>query len=175
MRLLFVSVLVCLTLSFSTAQAQTSASNGERSRFSLSSIDKKMVKQFNGAWRQAALGTMDTEAVVLVLRESDGSIKSVSGGRTNQFYEFTFTWNPAIIAIVHTHPNNRDPKPQEQDILVARRFDVPIFTITLRGMYMYDPETDTITKLKNGIDWLDSSSWRQPYRLAAINTSQRRN
>jgi hypothetical protein len=172
MRLLSVSAVFCLTLFFSTAQAQTSASNGQRFRFVLSIIDKRIVRQFNEAWQQAALGTKDTEAVVLVLRESDGSIKAISGGCTNQSFKFTFTWNSGIIAIVHTHPNNRDPKPQEQDILVARRFDVPILTITLRGMYMYDPASDRITKIKSGTDWLDASNWL-PVSLAANEHSQR--
>jgi hypothetical protein len=179
MRLLLISLVTCVSLSFSDVQAQSPASNGNRplvgtpSRFVPSDIDEKMVKQFNGAWQQCVLGTKDTEAVVLVLREPDGSVKAVSAGRSNQSYEFTFTWNPAIIAVVHTHPNNRDPKPVEQDILVARRFDIPIFTITRRGMHMYDPATDRITKVMNGTDWLDSSSWARASQLAANKPSQR--
>lgn len=178
MRLLFVSALFCLTFSFSTGQAQTSHSNGtrppvvSRSRFLPSDIDEKMVKQFNGAWQQCVLGTKDTEAVVLVLRLPDGSIKAVPAGRSNQSYQFTFTWNPDIIAVFHTHPNNRDSIPVGQDILVARKYDIPIFTLTRRGMYMYDPATDRITRVKSGIDWLDSSSWRQASQLAAIRPSQ---
>lgn len=180
MRLLFVLAVLCLILSFSNAQAQTPGRNdgrplvGSRTRFVLSDIDEKMVKQFNGAWQQCVLGTKDREAVVLVLREPDGSIKAVSAGRSNQSYQFTFIWNAAIIAIFHTHPNNRDPIPVEQDILVARRFDIPIFTLTSRGMYLYDPATDRITKVKGGIDWLDSSNWRQASQLAANNGSQRK-
>ena len=137
MRLHFITVVFCLLLlSFATAQAQTpaidrgSALVGSRSRFALSDIDEKVVKEFNGAWQQCLLGTKNTEAVVLVLRDADGLVKAVSAGCSNQSYKFTFTWNPAIIAVVHTHPNNRDPEPQGQDILIARRFDVPIFTIT---------------------------------------------
>ncbi|MGH9429336.1 MAG: hypothetical protein ACRD2L_23885 [Terriglobia bacterium] len=179
MRLLFVSALFCLTLSFYTAQAQTTCSNGDhpkvssRAGFVLSSIDETMVKRFNGAWQQAALGTKDTEAVVLVMRKADGSVKAVSGGRTNQAYEFTFIWDPAIVAIIHTHPNDRDPKPVEQDILVARRFDVPIFTLSRQGMFMYDPATDRITKIKSGTDWLESSSWVTNTHLAATEPSNR--
>lgn len=179
MRLLLISLVTCVSLSFSDAQAQSPASTSDRplvgnpSRFLLSDIDEKMVKQFNGAWQQCGLGTKDYEAVVLVLSESDGSVKGVSAGRSNQSYEFTFKWNPAIIAVVHTHPNNRDPKPQPQDILVARRFDVPIFTLTRRGMYLYDPATDRITKVKSGTDWLDSSSWLTNTHLAATEASKR--
>jgi hypothetical protein len=161
-------------LFLSTAQAQTSAGDdgrslvGSRSRFVLSDIDPKVIKEFNGAWQQCVLGTKNNEAVVLVLRDADGSTRAVSGGNSTQSYEFTFKWNPAIIAIFHTHPNNRDPKPVKQDIQVSRRFDVPIFTLTRRGMFMYDPATDRITKIKSGIDWLDSSNWSQVSDLAAI-------
>ena len=179
MRLLFVSAVLCLML-FSTAQGQRSANNDGQppvrspSRFAPSDIDEKMVRQFNGAWQQCVLGTKNNEAVVLVIRNTDGSIKAVSAGHSTQAYQFTFTWNPAIIAIFHTHPNNRDPKPVAQDILVARRFDVPIFTLSRQGMFMYDPATDRITKLKAGLDWLDFPSWQQASDLAAINPSQRK-
>ena len=172
MRLLFVVAVLCLS-TFSTAQAQTAANNDarrfadNRSRFQLSDIDGKVIKEMNGAWQQCVMGTKDTEAVVLVLRARDGSIKAASGGRSNQAYQFTFIWNPDIIAVIHTHPNNRNPEPQPQDIQVARRFDVPMFTITRRGMYLYDPVADRVSKVKNGIDWLDTSSWTQSSNLAA--------
>jgi len=178
MRLLFVLAVLCLMLSLSTAQAQTSPIDdgrplvGGRARFQLSEIDEKVIKKFNGAWQQCVLGTKDTEAVILVLREPNGSIQAVSAGRSNQSYQFTFVWNPAIIAVIHTHPNNRDPKPANADIQVARRFDVPVFTITRRGMYLYDPATDVITTVRVGLDWLELSSWTQSAHLAVDNRSQ---
>jgi hypothetical protein len=178
MRLLFVSLVTCLSISLSDAQAQ-SPSHGNnpiaanRPGFVLSDIGEQVVKEFNGAWQQCVLGTRDTEAVVLVVRNPDGSLKAVSAGRSNKAYEFTFVWNPAIIAVFHTHPNNRPPQPVEQDILVARRFDVPIFTLSRRGMFMYDPTTDRITKVKSGTDWLDSSSWITNTHLAVKGSSKR--
>lgn len=173
MRQPFILALFCLTVSFSAAQAQLSHDGGggenrvvARPHFQLSEINEQILKEFNAAWQQSALGTKDTEAVVLVLREPDGSIKAVSGGRTNQSYKSSFTWNPAIIAIVHTHPNSRDPRPSTNDIQIARTFDVPMFTITLKGMYLYDPATDKIAKVKSGVDWCDSSTWRRGSQLA---------
>ena len=179
MRLFLVAAVFCLTLVCSTAQAQTSAGNASgpladgRTRFAVSDIDEAMVREFNGAWRQCVLGTKATEAVVLVLRGADGSPKAVSAGRSNQFYKFTFNWNPAIIAIFHTHPNNRDPKPVEEDIAIARRFDVPIFTLSRKGMFMYSPAADRTIKIKGGLDWLDYSRWRQEADLAITKRSQR--
>jgi hypothetical protein len=179
MRPTFIFALFCLTVSFSAAQAQVShdARDGEhrieaRAHFQLSEINEQILKEFNEAWQQSALGTKDTEAVVLVLREPHGSIKAVSGGRTNQSYKFSFTWNPAIIAIVHTHPNSRDPRPSTGDIQIARTFNVPMFTITLKGMFMYDPAADKIAKIKSGVDWCDSSSWRRDSQLATSKPSR---
>jgi hypothetical protein len=37
----------------------------------------------------------------------------------------------------------------------------------------YDPTTDRITKLKSGIDWLDSSSWITNTHLAVKEPSKR--
>jgi hypothetical protein len=80
-------------------------------------------------------------------------------GATNEHKQFTFRWHPATIAIVHTHPNTSDPKPQDEDIAVADKHKVPIFTITNRGMYVYDPATKTRSKVMRDLDWLDISNW----------------
>jgi hypothetical protein len=77
--------------------------------------------------------------------------------RTNEYKKCTFKWNAAAIAIVHTHPNGSDPKPAEQDRQVADKYDVPNFTLTLSGMYVYDPATKKTSKVLNGLDWLNLS------------------
>jgi hypothetical protein len=180
MRKSLVSVVVCLTVFPSNLQAQTAPGPdsrrqpGSRSRFLPSDIDGKMVKEFNGAWQQCVLGTRDNEAVVLVLRDPDGSLRAQSGGRSNKSYEFTFTWSPDIVAVFHTHPNNRPPHPVGQDILIARKYDVPMFTLSRSGMFMYDPATNMVTKVRNGVDWLDLSSWAQTSDLAVTDPSRRK-
>jgi len=162
-QLLGLAVL-CFTLSLQNgAQADASPVVSTRARFKLSDIDKRVVKQFDSAWRQCGHGTKPFEAVVLILRESDGSTEAFLAGSSNQSYEFTFRWNPAIIAIVHTHPNNRNPKPQDQDILVATKFAVPVLTITSFGMFMFDPATHQISKIYDDLEWLDTSSWARKY------------
>jgi len=80
-------------------------------------------------------------------------------GSTNEYKRFTFAWHPAAVAIVHTHPNSADPKPCSEDLAVADKHGVPVFTITSRGMYVYDPGTRKISKVMQGLDWLDQSSW----------------
>jgi hypothetical protein len=150
-----------------TAKSAPPSTNVNNSAFILSKIDGAVVKAFQKAWNISGNGSTDVEGLVLIISNPDGSYGAVSGGRTNEFREFTFTWNPNIIAIVHTHPTGRDPKPHMQDRLVADRFGVPIFTLTLRGMFMYDPVTKQTQKLKDGLDWSEPASWAQTQHLAA--------
>jgi hypothetical protein len=82
-------------------------------------------------------------------------------GATNEHKRFTFRWHPATIAIVHTHPNTSDPRPQKEDMLVADKYQVPIFTITSRGMYVYDPLSRKVSKVMSNLDWLDISNWNK--------------
>jgi hypothetical protein len=91
----------------------------------------------------------------------DGSYRGKTLGSTGEYQKITFRWTPAAVAIVHTHPNAHDPRPSEQDQQVAKRYDVPIFTITIRGMYVYDPATRITGKVLDGLDWLDLHKWTQ--------------
>lgn len=127
--------------------------------FAISTIDKRMVEAFGKAWRRSGNGFLPLEGVVLILRMADGGYSGREMGSTNEHKRFTFRWHPATIAIVHTHPNTSDPKPQDDDIAVADTYYVPVFTITSRGMYVYDPGTRKVSKVMSNLDWLDVSNW----------------
>ena len=127
--------------------------------FVLSRIDERVVLEFARAWDKSTHGIKAQEALVLIFRMPDDSIKAVPGGQTNEAYRFTFEWNQSIIAIVHTHPNKSNPEPKGQDLLIADRFGVPMFTITVSGMYLYDPATRKTIKVHDGLDWLRPKSW----------------
>jgi hypothetical protein len=120
----------------------------------LSDLDEKVSREFYKAWFNSGDGTTGREGVVLLFRMFDGSLGAKLQPFTNQYKQCTFRWNPAAIAIVHTHPNNSDPKPADQDKRVADKYGVPNFTITISGMYVYDPATKKTSKLMNGLDWL---------------------
>ena len=165
--------------SVSQAQTSNSATDGEnnsdetshiatnlngtikenRASFVLCRIDERVVLEFARAWDKSKHGIILQEALVLIFRMPDDSIKAVPGGHTNEAYGFTFEWNQAIIAIVHTHPNKSNPEPQGRDLLIADRFGVPMFTITVSGMYLYDPATRKTIKVLDGLDWLRPTSW----------------
>lgn len=125
----------------------------------ISTIDKQMVEAFGTAWRRSGNGSLPLEGVVLILRMADGGYSGREMGSTNEHKRFTFRWHPETIAIVHTHPNTSDPKPQDEDIAVADMYHVPVFTITSRGMYVYDPGSRKLSKVMSNLDWLDASNW----------------
>jgi hypothetical protein len=127
--------------------------------FVVSIFDRDIIKEFSKAWQQSGNGTTNYESVVLIFRMAGGRYMAKGQGSTNERRSFTFRWHPGAIAIIHTHPNDARPTPQGADCQIADKYGVPIFTITLRGMYVYDPFTKKTTRLKEGLDWLDPSSW----------------
>jgi hypothetical protein len=133
----------------------------KRSQASLviSGVDEQVVREFERAWNKAGHGVLLQEALVLIYRMPDDSIRAVPGRHTNEGDQITFEWNQAIIAVVHTHSNKAAPEPQGPDLLIAERFQIPMFTITLAGMYLYDPATRKTTKVHDGLDWLKPATW----------------
>jgi hypothetical protein len=125
----------------------------------ISKFDEGVVGAFRKAWRRTGNGTSGNEGVVLVLRMAGGGYSGRDMGATNEHKQFTFPWHPATIAIVHTHPNDSDPRPDDADLAVADKYGVPIFTITSRGMYAYDPNTRKIGKVADKLDWLNASTF----------------
>jgi hypothetical protein len=132
---------------------------GTHSGFDLSNINEQVTNEFLKAWNSSRNGIDKVESVVLIFRKVDGSYFAIALGQTNETNKLRFKWDPAAIAIAHTHPNSIDPQPSGEDMRLAERFGVPIFTMTRLGMYMYDPGTHKITKIQNNLDWLDPAKW----------------
>lgn len=127
--------------------------------FVVSKFDRDIIKKFGEAWRYSGNGTTDSESVVLIFRMIDGRYTARNLGITNEHRSFTFRWHPGAIAIVHTHPNNSSPKPQLADCQIADKYGIPVFTLTLSGMFVYDPYTKQITRVQDGLNWLELSKW----------------
>ncbi len=127
--------------------------------FELSRINRSVIREFETAWKYSKSGMSDVEGLVLIFRKLDGSYMAVQGAFTNEYKQVSFKWPPNAIAIVHTHPNDVSPEPNGNDCQVADRLKVPVFTLTTRGMFMYDPRTKKITRVQEGIDWLDPAKW----------------
>ena len=128
-------------------------------RLELGRISTDVVREFEKAWAISNNGTSGKEGLVLLFRSFDGGYMARVQRKTNELRQVTFTWVPNAVAVVHTHPNGNDPKPSNNDMRLADRLKVPIVTITLHGMFVYDPATKQTTRAFDGLDWLDSSKW----------------
>ena len=141
------------------ALSTTGGFYGEKTGFIISKIDAAAAEEFRKAWEASGNGFTRLEALVLVYKADDGSISARWQGKTNERDRVTFGWTADILAVVHTHPNDDDPKPSGADLRLADRFRVPVFTITQGGMFVYDPETRKISMVQNRLDWRKSSKW----------------
>lgn len=131
----------------------------ERHKFDLLRVNEQIIKEFDRAWSLVKAGTVDAESVVLIFRKPDGTYVAGPARYTNEYRKLTFTWQPNAIAIVHTHPNSAPSKPTEEDMKVADKYRVPIFTLTNRGMFMYDPATKNIATVHKETEWLNLGKW----------------
>jgi proteasome lid subunit RPN8/RPN11 len=139
--------------------------------FDFSRVNQQMTKEFEKAWRVAKAGTSEYEGVVLAYQLADGSHYVEALKSTNEFKKFTFTWDERIVAIFHTHPKSVDPRPSSDDVQVADKYKVLMFTLTTRGMYVYDPGTRKTSAVMYGLDWLNASKWTDEVALRMANLS----
>ena len=154
-----------LTLAYVAPGLVTAQTNGLTNKsvtsFDLSRINEEVIREFEKAWLRSGSGTRDIEGAVLIMLNSDDTYKCVEVGKTNEYNKVTYQWHPGAIAMGHTHPSRRDPKPSQTDRQIADKVGVPIFTLTRYGMYIYDPTTKKTSKVMDGLDWLDLSKWNQ--------------
>jgi hypothetical protein len=143
------------------AQSKANSYNGETAAL-VGKIDDAVVEEFRKAWRVAGAGAFEIEGLVLLYRNPDGTITAKSQGQTNQRRRFSITWNPEVIAIVHTHPNSCNAQPEGGDLEIGDHLGIAVFTITNRGMYVYDPGTKKTSKVRDGLDWLETAKWKKP-------------
>ena len=157
---IILSIAMATAISGSECMAQSEAKPlKEQAATVVAKIDETIVGEFRKAWLVAGGGVKEIEGVVLLYQRPDGTVMARSQGQTNQRRQFTLTLSSDVIAIVHTHPNNCFPHPNGADLKIAERFGIPVFTITNRGMFVYEPGAKRISKVKDGMRWLDPATW----------------
>ena len=139
--------------------------------FDFSQINQQMTEEFAKAWRIAKSGSCEYEGVVLSYLMPDGSYQVKALNSTNEYKKFSFTWDDRIAAIFHTHPRSGDPRPSVDDMKIADSHKVLMFTLTLQGMYVYDPGTKKTSAVMYGLDWLDASKWTDEVAMKMANRS----
>jgi hypothetical protein len=124
----------------------------------LSTFDANLVNEFQKSWISVHNGKSTHESVILILRTVTG-FQARRLKLTFEHRKATFAWHPGIVAVIHTHPNDCPARPQPDDLAIADKHRVFMFTLTDSGMYVYDPITKQIGKVIDGLHWLDPRRW----------------
>lgn len=110
---------------------------------------KKIIDEMNNAWQRAGNGQLTTEAGFT----AEGQRNNYTIGRshnTGQYSSLEITITTSTFALFHTHPNSKNQKPLGADQGIARgdvaqrgqngpKQPFPVYTITNRGLWVYDP------------------------------------
>ena len=130
-------------------------------RFDIRQLDREAVRTFRKAWETAGLGNRDLEALVLVVEDIAGRRQALYRGPSREYRSARFSWDPRTVAIVHTHPNRSSEKPSTQDRALADRMGVPVYTLTNRGLWGYDPSTKKTALVMDGMRWFHPKNWNK--------------
>jgi hypothetical protein len=112
----------------------------------------------NGPWERAAF----------VIQRTDGSIACQCWPSKHSYLAESFRGvMPAhTIAIVHTHPVQY-PQPSEQDKMEATRLGIPIYVLTIQGVYKAIPGVSKVAMLTRQQAWLREVPNKAPTGLAS--------
>src|SRR2546423_11473653 len=97
-RVLCIMIALLLMASATRAQALRDSADQSSAAAVMAQFDREIVKAFREAWQRAAIGTIGIEAVVLILRNADGSCKATFPHPTTENPRLTFHWQPATLA-----------------------------------------------------------------------------
>jgi hypothetical protein len=110
---------------------------------------------FYSLWKDAAYGKDPNgiERAAWIIQKSDGPETFQkwrnSGERSKEFWRGPVPEN--VVALAHTHPNNRDYKPSYKDRNVAKRLRIHVYVISESGIWVSNPsgEISQLTKYED--------------------------
>ncbi len=110
---------------------------------------------FYELWRDSAFGKDPnrTERAGWILRNSNGEPEYLkwptTAARSSESWEGPIPQN--TIALAHTHPATKDPKPSAGDRLLSKNIRVAVYTISEKGIWKVTP--DGIVVKEADFDW----------------------
>ena len=112
----------------------------------------------NGPWERAAF----------VIQNTDGSIACQCWPSKHSYLTESFSgFIPThTIAIVHTHPIQY-PRPSQQDKLEATRLGIPIYVLTIEGIYKAVPGERNVETVIRSQAWIRQVPNKTPNGLAS--------
>jgi hypothetical protein len=109
---------------------------------------------FARVWKNTAL-VLEEHATWVI--HSDGRYSAVDWPPTPQ--NRISIWNGPlpghIVAQAHTHGDHLDPKPSGQDVNVARKMNIWVYTLTRKGIWKASPDGTVTREVSRG--WYDQT------------------
>lgn len=147
-----------VVIGFVNALFLEAQSPGSYSTTSLDVNDCKVMTIFADLYEGSPL--MKREKAAWIVVNAKGEFEPVRWLNTPQ--EGKIFWTKAlpsnIMALVHTHPRNMDPRPSKQDQLESQKLNVPIFTLTRKGIWSVTP--DGIIRQHANAEWFKNVKQR---------------
>jgi hypothetical protein len=99
-------------------------------------------------WVMTMNGLLDTEHGFTVIKR--GNDYNIAFSRNDNYFRKVSVIVPkGSIAIFHVHPNKVPPQPSRIDMEQAQKINIPICTITDRGIYCYFPDSQKTVHLRD--------------------------
>lgn len=160
--------LIVFFLIFSVQISRAQSKNDEASKPNPEAVLKdiditELLPAFYQLWKDSAFGNDPnrTERAAWIIRKSDGTIEFVrwrrSGAWASEVWVGPLPEN--IVAQAHTHPTKRDPMPSYTDRSLSKRRNVPVYAISVHGIWKATPD-GKLTKITG-------NNWYKPLRQAS--------
>jgi hypothetical protein len=134
--------------------------------FALNRINAGMVARMREAWELAGRGSSNREAAVLIVDRGEGTYDAVLAQDPEGYRSMRMMVPAGSVAIFHTHPNFTGSEPSPQDRLNSDLLGIPNFTLTDRGVWIYDPHTQRTSRVMYRLSWLDPKNWSREFGSA---------
>jgi hypothetical protein len=100
----------------------------------------KLLLIFARVWKYSPL--VETERAVWIVVKSSGEYEAVDWLRTPEIR--VAVWSESlpehIVAQAHTHGDHFDPRPSAQDVSIARKLNIWVYTLTRKGIWRVGPD-----------------------------------
>ena len=137
------------------------AAGGLTPAFQMGRVNKEIVSTLKEAWRLAGSGRSSREAGVLLLQNDDGSYNAKLVFDPDAYRQVRFEVTEDVVAMLHTHPNDGNSEPSPQDKRNADFLQIPTFTISATGLWVYNPRTRQTRIVMLDETWMDPANWTE--------------
>ncbi|HSB63387.1 MAG TPA: hypothetical protein VLJ18_04440 [Thermoanaerobaculia bacterium] len=115
------------------------------SRLEVALLDPGIRSGFLRLFAGVEFGFARFERAAWLLQEPDGPVRFLPWPFLGSYGKAAWPGRmpEGAIAVVHTHPNDSDPRPSTGDAALARRLGLPVLTLSRRSLWVAWPDERT--------------------------------